>query len=106
MKSILKPKIKECENFLGPHKFGGVHIAPPNEHTRVLVDDLNDPNTSDYSGGRPWYEIYQPASFKLHSRTGPSFKDYPVMFLMMTLKKEWELKPSLLIWSKDVMMPE
>jgi len=46
----------ECERFLGPKGFGGVQISPPQE---ALVK----PN-------RPWWERYQPASYKLDSRSG------------------------------------
>ncbi|CAO1348163.1 unnamed protein product [Diamesa hyperborea] len=46
----------ECEIFLGPKKFGGVQISPPNEN--VIVP------------GRPWYERYQPISYLLNSRSG------------------------------------
>ena len=35
----------ECENFLGPHKFGGVQVSPPNENRIV-----------DIAGNRPWWE--------------------------------------------------
>ncbi|XP_054870282.1 alpha-amylase-like isoform X2 [Amphiprion ocellaris] len=48
----------ECERFLGPNGFGGVQISPPNEH---IV--LNDP-------WRPWWQRYQPISYKLCSRSG------------------------------------
>jgi alpha-amylase len=47
---------KECEDFLGPNKYTAVQISPPNEH-RVLL-------------GRPWYERYQPVSYRLTSRSG------------------------------------
>jgi alpha-amylase len=46
----------ECERFLGPYGFSGVQVSPPNEH--ALID------------GRPWYERYQPVSYKLQSRSG------------------------------------
>ena len=36
----------ECESMLGPKKWGGVQISPPNEN-RVI-------------GDRPWWERYQP----------------------------------------------
>ncbi|XP_071496347.1 pancreatic alpha-amylase 2a5-like [Diadema antillarum] len=49
---------KECERFLGPYGFGGVQISPPNEH-RVVLDPF-----------RPWWERYQPVSYKLDSRSG------------------------------------
>ncbi len=47
---------EECEQFLGPRGYAAVQISPPNEH-RVLL-------------GRPWYERYQPVSYKLTSRSG------------------------------------
>jgi len=46
----------ECERFLGPYGYSGVQVSPPNEH--ALID------------GRPWYERYQPVSYKLQSRSG------------------------------------
>lgn len=47
---------KECEEFLGPRKFGGVQISPPNEN--VILE------------GRYWYERYQPISYKISTRSG------------------------------------
>jgi hypothetical protein len=47
---------KECEEFLGPRKFAGVQISPPNEN--VVLD------------GRYWYERYQPISYNIISRSG------------------------------------
>ncbi|XP_025755756.1 pancreatic alpha-amylase [Oreochromis niloticus] len=49
---------QECERFLGPKGFGGVQISPPHEH--VLVSDP----------WRPWWQRYQPVSYKLCSRSG------------------------------------
>jgi len=46
----------ECENFLGPKGFGAVQISPPNDHA-VLE-------------GQPWYQRYQPVSYKIISRSG------------------------------------
>nr|AIZ77504.1 alpha-amylase [Platynereis dumerilii] len=46
----------ECERFLGPKGYCGVQVSPPNEHRIV--------------GGRPWWERYQPVSYKLESRSG------------------------------------
>lgn len=46
----------ECETFLGPRKFGGVQVSPPNEN--VILD------------GRFWYERYQPISYKIITRSG------------------------------------
>jgi len=47
---------KECEEFLGPHGFGGVQLSPVNEN--AVLDK------------RPWYERYQPVSYKLVTRSG------------------------------------
>ncbi|XP_041503985.1 alpha-amylase 1-like [Microtus oregoni] len=49
---------KECERYLAPNGFGGVQISPPNEN---LV--INNPS-------RPWWERYQPISYKICSRSG------------------------------------
>lgn len=50
----------ECEVFLGPKGFAAVQISPPQEH-RVVAD-----------GSRkfPWWQRYQPVSYKLDSRSG------------------------------------
>ena len=61
---------EECENFLGPHKFGAVQISPPNEAVSMFLEELNDPSSPAYSAGRPWYDIYQPATYELNSRMG------------------------------------
>ncbi|CAH1391971.1 unnamed protein product [Nezara viridula] len=47
---------KECVSFLAPHGYKGVQVSPVNE-----VPVLN---------GRPWWERYQPFSYKLVSRSG------------------------------------
>lgn len=47
---------QECEQFLGPRGFAGVQVSPPNEHV-ILA-------------GQPWYQRYQPVSYKLESRSG------------------------------------
>ncbi len=49
---------KECERFLGPKGYAGVQVSPPNEH--ALVDNPF----------RPWWQRYQPVSYKLVSRSG------------------------------------
>lgn len=55
---------RECEEFLGPKGFGGVQISPPNEY--AVIEPL-----------RPWFERYQPVSYKIESRSGneEDFKD-------------------------------
>jgi alpha-amylase len=47
---------RECENFLAPNGYAGVQISPPNEN-------IIAPN-------RPWWERYQPVSYKLVTRSG------------------------------------
>jgi alpha-amylase len=50
---------RECEVWLGPKGFKAVQISPPNEH--ALVE----------SPFRPWWQRYQPVSYKLDaSRSG------------------------------------
>ncbi|MFD0662964.1 carbohydrate-binding module family 20 domain-containing protein [Thermocatellispora tengchongensis] len=50
-----------CTNHLGPAGYGAVQVAPPQESVSL-------PNSSD--GVHPWYEVYQPVSYKLESRFG------------------------------------
>ncbi|MET0237857.1 MAG: alpha-amylase family protein [Kibdelosporangium sp.] len=47
---------RECRDFLGPRGFGGVQVSPPQEH--VVVP------------GNPWWQDYQPVSYKLGTRRG------------------------------------
>jgi alpha-amylase len=46
----------ECETFLGPMGFAAVQVSPPNEH-RLMA-------------GSPWWQRYQPVSYRLDSRSG------------------------------------
>lgn len=46
----------ECERFLGPKGYAGVQVSPVNEN--VIVQP------------RPWWERYQPISYKLETRSG------------------------------------
>lgn len=46
----------ECERFLAPTGYGGVQVSPVNEN--VVVER------------RPWWERYQPISYKIHTRSG------------------------------------
>ena len=48
----------ECERFLAPKGYGGVQVSPPNEHAHI---------DSPY---RPWWQRYQPVSYKIVSRSG------------------------------------
>ncbi|MER5419102.1 carbohydrate-binding module family 20 domain-containing protein [Streptosporangium roseum] len=50
-----------CTDHLGPAGFGAVQVAPPQESVSL-------PNSKD--GVHPWYEVYQPVSYKLESRFG------------------------------------
>ncbi|XP_069825113.1 pancreatic alpha-amylase-like [Dendropsophus ebraccatus] len=49
---------EECERYLGPNGFAGVQISPPNEN--VVITDPS----------RPWWERYQPISYKICTRSG------------------------------------
>lgn len=48
----------ECERFLGPSGYAGVQVSPIHENV-VLQEE-----------GRPWYERYQPISYKIATRSG------------------------------------
>ncbi|KAK7486946.1 hypothetical protein BaRGS_00021762 [Batillaria attramentaria] len=48
----------ECETFLGPKQFCGVQVSPPSEHVVVT------------SPPGPWWEQYQPVSYRVDSRSG------------------------------------
>ncbi|CAG0880034.1 unnamed protein product [Cyprideis torosa] len=48
----------ECERFLGPANYCGVQTSPPNEHVVLPTN------------GYPWWQRYQPVSYKLGSRSG------------------------------------
>jgi alpha-amylase len=47
---------KECENNLGPNGYSAVQVSPPQEH---MVWENS-----------PWWERYQPVSYKIYSRSG------------------------------------
>jgi len=47
---------RECEEYLGPNGFAAVQVSPPSENHVVE--------------GRPWWERYQPVSYKLVTRSG------------------------------------
>lgn len=49
---------QECQNFLGPKGFGAVQVSPPQEHPQLTKE------------GHPWYQDYQPVSYKLQTRRG------------------------------------
>lgn len=62
---------EECELFLGPYGYAGVQVSPPNENGIVY-----SPSWGSHVK-RPWFERYQPASYKLGTRSGDesAFKD-------------------------------
>lgn len=47
---------RECETFLGPNGYAGVQVSPVQENVIIL--------------NRPWYERYQPQSYKFSTRSG------------------------------------
>ncbi|XP_015605017.1 alpha-amylase 1 isoform X2 [Cephus cinctus] len=53
----------ECERFLGPMGYGGIQTSPVQENVVI--------------GSRPWWERYQPISYKWVTRSGDAeaFKD-------------------------------
>ncbi|XP_035222817.1 pancreatic alpha-amylase-like isoform X2 [Stegodyphus dumicola] len=55
---------EECESFLGPYGYGGVQVSPPNENGIVWEPSWNK------AIKRPWFERYQPVSYKLFTRSG------------------------------------
>jgi len=70
---------KECA-FLGKAGYMGVKIWPPNEHvwgsnyvSGIVPFSFAEINSSQYETDkqfRPWYLVYQPVSYRLHSRSG------------------------------------
>jgi len=50
----------ECERFLAPNGYAAVQVSPPNENLVIYQNDVQ----------RPWWERYQPVSFKLSTRSG------------------------------------
>lgn len=51
---------QECEYWLGPNGYGAVQISPPHEHRVIDEGAIRS----------PWYQRYQPVSYKLSSRSG------------------------------------
>ncbi|MBF2086920.1 alpha-amylase family protein [Thermoleptolyngbya sp. C42_A2020_037] len=49
---------QECETVLGPNGYAAVQISPPQEH--VVLPER----------GFPWWQRYQPVSYRLESRSG------------------------------------
>ena len=52
-----------CTDHLGPAGYGAVQVAPPQE-------SISLPTSAD--GVHPWYEVYQPVSYRLDSRSAPA----------------------------------
>lgn len=50
----------ECETFLAPNGFGGVQVSPVSEN--VIIEN------------RPWWERYQPISYRIATRSGNEFE--------------------------------
>ena len=56
---------RECTDVLGPAGYTGVQVAPPqNSVKRTKLGDGSD------SVLHPWWEVYQPVSYRLTSRMG------------------------------------
>jgi len=49
---------RECTTVLGPAGYGAVQVSPPQEHVELPAQ------------GYPWWQAYQPVSYKLESRYG------------------------------------
>lgn len=54
---------RECHEFLGPRQYSAVQVSPPNEHAVLTAVDNGAVNY-------PWWQRYQPVSYKLQSRSG------------------------------------
>jgi len=50
----------ECERFLGPMGYCGLQVSPPTENVVIVAPEPM----------RPWWERYQPVSYKLETRSG------------------------------------
>src|SRR3989442_3584330 len=55
---------RECEQFLGPYGYGAVQVSVANEHIIMEHRSWNK------KVQRPWWERYQPVSYKIISRSG------------------------------------
>lgn len=52
---------KACTGQLGPAGYGAVQVAPPQESITL---------PTSVQGAHPWWEVYQPVSYKIESRLG------------------------------------
>lgn len=50
----------ECERFLGPMGYCGIQVSPPTENVVIVAPEPM----------RPWWERYQPVSYRLETRSG------------------------------------
>ncbi len=57
----------ECETFLGPNGFGAVQVSPPQEH--AVIPNYYSKKENAWVQ-YPWFQRYQPVSYKLESRSG------------------------------------
>lgn len=55
---------EECELFLGPYGYGAVQVSPANENGIIWEPFWNN------KVRRPWFERYQPVSYKIATRSG------------------------------------
>jgi alpha-amylase len=60
----------ECEDFLGPHGFGGVQVSPPQEHVVI---------PSAEGGDYPWWQDYQPVSYQIDNTRRGTAEEFEAM---------------------------
>ncbi|KAF4520994.1 hypothetical protein B566_EDAN002490 [Ephemera danica] len=60
---------RECEDYLAPNNYAGIQLSPVAEHL-VCTERPAD--------GRPWWEVYQPFSYNIGTRSG-SLADFTDM---------------------------
>ncbi|GGO64427.1 hypothetical protein [Nonomuraea cavernae] len=61
----------ECANVLGPKGYGGVQVSPPAEH--VVLPSAG-------SGGYPWWQDYQPISYRLDKTRRGTLAEFSVIW--------------------------
>lgn len=67
---------EECADFLGPNGYGGVQVAPPQEH--VVVPE-SDEDERGQVGEYPWWQDYQPVSYQLDNTRRGDVADFQNM---------------------------
>ncbi|MFC9090668.1 carbohydrate-binding module family 20 domain-containing protein [Nocardiopsis dassonvillei] len=60
----------ECEEFLGPHGFGGVQVSPPQEHVVIPFAE---------GGDYPWWQDYQPTSYRIDNTRRGTAEEFQAM---------------------------